>query len=495
MLDYYHILSLKLTLIFGKIFDQRRIFSFILLIFLFFYSIYSFKLPSAYIFNTDIARDSNDIIGIAQGKLSLVGPKLNFGGLYAGPYYYYLFVPILFMSNFQFVSILIFNSSIFALALIYFFLKVKNNFSFLWAILCTCLIGLLPLYVSSSRNPGNGFTYIPFLLFFLTYIYFNNIQNRKELFYLGLLAGIIVNFHPLNLVVFLSTSVLIFAFLKKRSLFIVFALGFLITYLPFIIFELRHDFVGIRRTIFDLKNLTLVRSVSDDPLKSSLISNYVRYSKDIVTFLILNPIYYAFLLPLPLILKKHFDMKNLYFTFASIASFLIYLIISHGYVSSHYVFPVSIFLFFAITTFVASYNLKFIALILIVLEIVNFNFDMYSASTKPYFKFESVVNSVLDNHLIDKGTPFNIIAVSDPKVLVPSGNEYRFFFRKNGYNPNSVNEYNKSKVLLVFVEIDNFNISSLQNWETGQFGPNYLDNWKELDYSDVKIYKISKETI
>jgi len=47
-------------------------------------SILSYKLFYSFNFHPDFARDIYDILTIIQGKLTLIGPKLSFGGIYSG---------------------------------------------------------------------------------------------------------------------------------------------------------------------------------------------------------------------------------------------------------------------------------------------------------------------------------------------------------------------------------------------------------------------------
>lgn len=458
----------------------------------FFFFLYYFKLESSYIFNTDIARDSYGIIEIAQGKLTLIGPKLNFGGYYAGPYYYYLFAPILLLGKFEFKYILMFNALLFAIFLGYFFTKVKKSYSTIWAVLSIISLGFFPIYIISARNPGNAYTYIPFLIFFFTYFYFNDAQKKQELFLLGLLAGIIINFHLLNLFVVSALVVFIFINLRKKNTFLFFVLGIVLPFVPLLLFEIRHNFVITKKTIYDLLSANLVRGFEDSSGKSSIIDNFLKYSKVISSYLTFNPVFYAILFLMPVYFRKFMVKRNFVFTLCALFSFFAFVIISHGLMIPHYIFPVAVFLFFSLLMFVLTYNLKIIVLVLIVGELFNFNFGLYKLSVRPYLKFENAVNYVINNNLIEQNTSFNIIQILNPEVNVPAGYEYRYFFRKRGVVPDTVNEYDKSRQLFVFSEIGDFNIDSLVNWETGHFGISYLKNRESYRAGDIIIYKIQK---
>src|SRR3990167_6447402 len=172
---------------------SRSFFIFIIILFSFF--LYSYRLTSAYYFDSDMARDLNEILDLTQGKFKLLGPSSSFGGLYTGPYYYYLFTPILLLTRFNLDSILLLNAFFFSLALGYFFYQVYAKHDLFKAALSTTCLVLFPLLIFAARNPGNAFTYLPFLLFFLTCLVFADYEKKSVLFSLGILAGVILNFH------------------------------------------------------------------------------------------------------------------------------------------------------------------------------------------------------------------------------------------------------------------------------------------------------------
>ena len=67
----------------------------------------------AFDYHPDFARDLCDLLSIIRGKLTLIGPKTSFGGIYNGPYYYYLFAPIFYLTNLNIYSLLVFNLLLF----------------------------------------------------------------------------------------------------------------------------------------------------------------------------------------------------------------------------------------------------------------------------------------------------------------------------------------------------------------------------------------------
>jgi len=461
-------------------------------IFLTSFFLYTYKLSSSFTYHTDIARDADEMTQLAQGDFTLIGPRLNLGGFHAGPYYYYLFAPILLLSSFDFDFVLIFNALLFSLALIYLFKKVSEKYSLIWALFSSAVFMILPLYHLVSRNPGNAYTYMPLLLIFLTHVYFNNVYKKVEFLTLGLLAGIITNFHPLNILVFMPIFLYLFFSAKKKADTLFLLLGVIITYLPLLIFELTHNFVIIKKMAYSFSIGELPLSPKGENVStSSLLDNYLNSQRVVREFILFSPFVYLILFALSLVkfLKIKSSDKLLFFTFGSLVSFILYAVAFRGDIGPHYVFPFAFFMFFSLWLLLLSNNIRFFALIIILVEIMVFNTSLYETSGRPKEKFEEAVDFTLQEKLVTKDDSFNIIQSVEK---VPAGHEYRFFYRARGYKPKSINAYDSSNILLVFDDRDDYRIEDLRNWETSQFGQEYLNNYEKYSTGKVKIYKFSK---
>lgn len=462
------------------------------LIFVFYLFLYTYKIVDSYQFNTDIARDSYGIIEIAQGKFTLIGPKLNFGGLYAGPYYYYLFAPILFLSSYSFSSILLFNASLFALALVYFFLEVKKRASLLKSLLYTAAIGFLPLYMITARNPGNAYTYIPLFLVFLTYTYFGNPAKRSDFLLLGLACGIIVNFHFLNILAVCAIFAFLFYKIQNRKSFVYFFAAFFATFTPIIVFDVKHDFVVFKKTLFDYSQKSLIKYYTELD-KVSLLARYLRNSYFVKNYILLNPIFYLILFVLPLAFKKYLIKKVFVFSIFTIISFVIYVYLAKADMVTHYFFSAGLLIFFTFIIFCLEYRLTIVVVLVLAFELLSFPVKLYHPSIRPFQKFEHAVDFVIDNNLVSRNVPFNLIQVIENDTKIPAGFEYRYFFRARGFVPKTINEYDKADKLFVFLERSNFNVGDLVNWESGQFGQQYIKNAKFYEAGEIDFYTIEKD--
>lgn len=457
-----------------------------------FYLLYSYRLTNSYLFNTDIARDSYGIIEIAQAKFTLIGPKLNFGGLYAGPYYYWLFAPILFLTKYSFVSILFFNASLFALALIYCLYKIESRLGLPHALLYAIAVGLLPLYIITARNPGNAYTYFPALLILLTCCYFDNISKKRDFLLLGIVCGVIVNFHFLNILVVCAVLgfLLYKSDYKKRIVF--FFLSFLITFLPLLIFDWKHDFVILKKTFYDFSQNSLIRYY-DSSDRVNLLARYLRNSVKVNSYILFNPVFYFILFTLPLLFRKHLRRDPFVFSVATFICFFVYVYLAKADMATHYFFSVGFLMFFTLIIFCLEYRLTVVIVLVIGFEILGFPTNLYKTSGRPFQKFENAVNFVVDNGLVDKNKSFNLIQVIGSEIKIPAGFEYRYFFRKRGYVPKTINEYNTSDELFVFLEGDGYDMNNLANWESGQFGQQFIKNRTFYEAGEIDLYKIVKE--
>lgn len=219
----------------------------ILLVFLVFLGIYTFKLPSSFYPDTDFTRDMYEMIKIAQGKMTLIGPALRVG-IFAGPYYYYLFTPILAMSHCDTNFVLYFNAFLFAAALVYLYWKIPKIYP-------VAIIGISNFYLLSARHPGNGYSYLPLLLIFVTTLFLDKDFGKVKMVFSGLLAGIIVNFHPLTIIPIIISVLYNW---KRLTYKLLFGLTFSATFLPLLFFEYKHSFVIS-------KGFTLIRTYTFSP--------------------------------------------------------------------------------------------------------------------------------------------------------------------------------------------------------------------------------------
>lgn len=455
--------------------------------------LYWYKLPQSLIVNTDYGKDIYAVAKLSKGNFTLLGPALS-AGIFAGPYYYYLMLPSLVLSNlspysFAFTGAVLFSASLAIVFMIFF-----QRYSFAKSALCTFIIGLSPLYIMASREPANGLMYLPFLLIFLGIIHFKNYFTYKTLSALGLLAGIILNFDTVAILAILPLSVYLFSKVKLKKI-IIFTLFLIFTYSPLLIFELKNDFV-VTKGIFVNKNYqTFVKNdnvagaVSGN---SDFFQNYVLISDRVVKQIGFTPLVAFVTLAIITFLKRKDGSGRFSLLLTNLGTLVLTTCILRYKLEFHYLFPISLLIVFSLAEAAASLQKYWFALIILAFFLSAFPADRYLQSNRTFSMFEDAVNLTLSKNLIDHNTPFNVLAVTDKHLYVPIGNEYRFFYLKKGFPPQDEYHYPESKSLLIFSEIGDYDISNIGAWEIDQFGKKYLTNPRKYSTGRVVIYHVEK---
>ena len=242
--------------------------------------IYSINLDTSFNFDNDFARDLIEVNNIISGHLTLIGPAASIG-IQTGPYYYYLFTPITFITNLNINSVLLFNALLSALAISYLAFMFYGKYGILKASIISTVLALLPVIIISARNPGNAFSYIPLLIILLTIITIKNENNNSTLLISGLLTGILVNFHYSNFLIFLPLLFFFLIRLKNKTKIFIYLSSFIFCFAPLLLFELKHHFV-MTKNIF---RKSFQKSLPNLLIPSSEISGFIQ-----LTFL--NPTEY-----------------------------------------------------------------------------------------------------------------------------------------------------------------------------------------------------------
>jgi len=382
-------------------------------------------------------------------------------------------------------------------ALGYFFKKANEKFGLIKSFLATVLIALLPLYLTGSRNPSNAYSFIPLFFMLLTYLFFNQEKRPWALFILGFIFGVIVNFHYLNIVFLPALLMIINSYLKNRKTLLSFILGLGLSFFPLFLFEIKHNFVMFTNTFIDksyLKWINKQNLPAGFEAKKNIIANIFFLSDQMKQYLTVNPLFLYLLTAFWLFFNKNKKRERQIFFMSLLTFFLVALIIRFQFIP-HYLFGLSFFLIFNFLLIILSLkpiNLCFpIIGALVLLEIIFFPKNLYQASWRPPDRFEQAVNYVINNRLVNKSN-FNIIQITKEKLLATLGFEYRYFFRKKGYIPDSEFLYSQSKELIIFSEIPYVDISRFSSWKAEQFGKQHFKKAEKYQIAGISIYKISK---
>ncbi len=213
-------------------------------------------------FHTDIARDFFLIKDVVDsGRPTLLGGRVGeISGLFHGPAWLYLNLPVFIISQGNPVAQNYFCLSLVILSEIVFFIIAQKIFGFKSA-----LIALLIYALKLSDWVGNYFHPFGAILFSPLFYYFFNLADqqksaKKNFFILGFTTGLLAHFQlgfGLPMII-ISCLKAFFNFIKKRISFGSLAclgLGLFASLANFIIFDFRHNFLQTRSAIDFLKKL------------------------------------------------------------------------------------------------------------------------------------------------------------------------------------------------------------------------------------------------
>lgn len=184
---------------------------------------------------------------IVDHKYTLLGPITSVGLMHLGPMYYYFMIPFLWVTNLDPVGPAI-MVALFSLGTIFLIWKIGQEFfDTTVAAVASLLYALSPfviIHAHSSWNPNILPFWATLLIYSLLQIYVK--QKPRWLFVTGLTFGIAIQLHYVALV-FLPIT-LVALFLSRKALtrrhWIFGFIGWLCTYSPFILFELKHRFIN-----------------------------------------------------------------------------------------------------------------------------------------------------------------------------------------------------------------------------------------------------------
>ncbi|OGH08399.1 MAG: hypothetical protein A2152_02820 [Candidatus Levybacteria bacterium RBG_16_35_6] len=207
----------------------------------------------------DEGRDALIVYNILHGKLTLLGPTASVGGFFLGPIYYYFMAVFTLLFNYNPIgpSIMV---ALFGIATVWLIYKVcKEFFNYKVGLVASFLYAISPIVISYSRSSWNP-NPLPFFALLSLYVLYKAVKKNKWFLFVinGLILGIAVQLHYLTLfLIVIVLAYVLFArfFVLKKTfnknllrtlenyLFII--VGFVIGWLPFLAFEVRHGFPNI----------------------------------------------------------------------------------------------------------------------------------------------------------------------------------------------------------------------------------------------------------
>jgi len=355
---------------------------FVLGIFLRFY-----RLPENIVFTGEIGHNYLAIKNFVQNKqIPLVGPPTSHPWLYFGPLFYWILAPFLILFKYNPIVGSYFFAVLGSLLLLINFMVVRKVFNNLIAVLSSLFLAVSPSFVELTRQ--SRFFSLVVLLFYPFYLSL----LKLRLFWMGLIFGLMMNFHLSVLI--LLPAVLIFLYMKKSKLrsrdFYNGLLGFLVPNIPFLIYDAKDGFLMTRKLImwipyriagflgFYPKN-NLSSYVFDKNLEG--VINFISRSFITDSFWISSLVVFVFLISLYLVWKKNKGKRKdwniyllpLFFILGYLAIFI------HGVPPQHYflpLYPIPIILisYFLSEIFKWNWGKYFSTLFVLIVLLVNFKY-------------------------------------------------------------------------------------------------------------------------
>lgn len=236
----------------------NKIFEVILLLFIFGIALLPRSIEvfnKNYIFGFDQGRDYLAVKNIVvDHKLTLIGSEVGAGlaglsGIFQGPFhYYFLSVPFILTKGDPYSGVvLMFAFSILSVLFSYFF--GRKVFGVIGGLTTALLFALSPMFIAQARFVWNSNPSTLFILLAYFFTYLGMRKESKHIFLSAFFAGFVYNFQ-FAVSIPLSISIILFYIfivrLRGIKRYLILFSGFILAFLPMLLFELRHGFMGIK---------------------------------------------------------------------------------------------------------------------------------------------------------------------------------------------------------------------------------------------------------
>lgn len=458
------------------------------------------KIRDYMVFLGDEGRDMIVIRDIfVKHHIPFLGPTASVGGFYLGPIYYWMAAPFLLLWRFDPVgpSYMVALIGVLTVLLLYKFLKETAGF---WpAILASLLYATAPLIVRYSRSSWNP-NPLPFFALLLVYTTHLGIKRNKTALFLlaGASFGIAIQLHYLALLlslVFLSTIMVNLNWKKWFLAIGYYALGTLVTFSPFLIFEAVHNFPNFRTilefvmrgTNVGFRNYNFLWLITNTG--NTLLENISRLPGTVYTKIVLWSL--LSLSALCLYVNWKIKEKRLAFIIGIIWFFggLLFLRLYTGTINDYYfgfIFPAPFFLLGLIfSQFWENKFFRIVPLIFTALALTWFikNAFYLNPPNRLINQTEDITVQIIQSA---NGQPYNFALISDHN----SDHAYRYFLDIKGKPPTGL-ETLVTEQLIVLCESKICSPLGNPLWEIAGFGRGEIVGEWDLPKYGFKLYRLT----
>lgn len=439
-----------------------------------------YRLPELLGFWYDQGRDALVIWDfLHNGKLFLIGPMMGNTGIFRGPWYYYLLAPFYYVSggNPLLPNYFLIFLSVIGLLILYI---VAKTFKDKYVALVSLLIASFSGYViGASRWLSNP---TPTLLVGVLFIYFCFKLLDKKWWALPATAftiGMGLNFGAAT-EIFLIPALIVILYLNKKvipsiKIIILSVFIFISTFLPQIIFEIRHGGVMLKafyNFVFNNETFTI-------NFVETLFARFFRYYDLFASKiwqdgnLLFLPFFLIFVYQLIKKFKtwwKDDKFKIVFITFISPFVGTLFFVSNLGgfydYYFTAFYFVMIMFFSFVFLDFVREYKKYLLLLLFFIIYFyqnnISFNYYRKPLNDPEIIAFENQVKAINWIYADAKGTDFNLDVYVPP--VVPYAYEYllKWIGSKKEYDNNINNKM--LPLLYTLYEADNDHPDRIGSW-------------------------------
>lgn len=436
---------------------------------------------------------------LMEKRPTFLGPTASVGGFYLGPIYYWLAAPFLLFWRYDPVGPAYFVATIGVATVFLLYKFLKDSVGFWPAILASFLYATAPLILRYSRSSWNP-NPLPFFALLLVYFLYLGIKKQKFVYFLfaGAAFGVSIQLHYLASILIAIAAAIILINTNWRKWLLIFALlaaGFLVTFSPFLLFEIKNGFPNMntilefvtRGTTVGYKTTNFVWMVSN--LGNIFLEELTKMKDTQVTKLVF------WLLTLGGIygLVKYWKNPDKKLVFATgIIWFLGGLLGLRSYTGQvfdyyfGFMFPVPFLLLGLVIFLVWRQKLVRIAAVALTVTAVIFFATKNPLSFPPnrlIDQTERVADFVIGK---SEGESFNFALITDAN----SDHAYRYFLDVKGTKPLEL-ETMVAEQLLVVCESQKCAPLGHSSWEIAGFGrAEIADEW-ELPEIGIKVFRLT----
>lgn len=385
-------------------------------------------------------------------EIPLIGPPTSHPWLYFGPFFYWIYGPILWLFKFNPVSHAYFGAfcSLIIIPLNYFF--VKKLFGPKIAIISSFLISFSPLFLSFSVW-GRFFSIITLLIYPLMYFFYKILEGEKKyLLHFAFTYSIMFGFHYSQLML-LPFFIMMFLY-KKIHLslrqFLISLVVFFIPFIPFVFYDLskgtdmiKNLILWIPYRVLGFVGLYPKNTLSEKVLteNTSSIMDFINqsflFTKDF-SLLFLSAIIFALIF---ILIKKRKSFPHvfiaLWFFWGVLAVFV------HGSPPIHYFLPILPLPIILFSIFLSKVTTKKVGKFIVIF----FLLFLFLSNVKHLFSSQWFYKPI--TKLINFSVPYNLqLRIADSIIKDASGR--RFVLKRVGQNDQFEKDYAQNYIYILW---------------------------------------------